>query len=198
MAVQSRCINKNISIYRFVAGFQPSTIIKSDLMQHVTIKFWSEVKFACHFGKIHPPLQDIEIHLSWWIFQLAAILDCPLPYSPIWWIHFQFDPWRLANFLAIRSWNKGFIMGESTQKILFGCRVDASPYLESTSICYIILWIVMTKILHLLIRLSHYSQPLMHPNLFRMSSISSVVHHIFYWRPRLLFLQHEFPIPKIC
>lgn len=192
MVVQSRCINKNIlSTYQFVAEFQPSTIIKSDLMQHVTMKFWSEVEFACHFGKIHPPLQYTEIHLSWWIC-------CRLPYSPIWWIHFQFDPWRLANFLAIRSWNKGC-----------NGRINSKAPLWMSSWCFTLPWIdihilrhtkmmLMTKILHLLIRLSHYSQPLMHPNLFRMSSISSVVHHIFYWRPRLLFLQHEFPIPKIC
>lgn len=90
------------------------------------MKFWSKVEFACHFGKIHPPLQYIEIHLSWWIFQLAAILDCPLPYSPIWWIQFQFDPWRFANFIAIRSWNKG-CNGRITWKAPLGCRIDASP-----------------------------------------------------------------------
>lgn len=90
------------------------------------MKFWSKVEFACHFGKIHPPLQYIEIHLSWWFFQLAAILDCPLPYSPIWWIQFQFDPWRFANFIAIRSWNKG-CNGRITWKAPLGCRIDASP-----------------------------------------------------------------------
>ena len=63
-------------------------------------------------------------------FSASSYLRLPLPYSPIWWIHFQFDPWRLANFLAIRSWNKGC-----------NGRINSKAPLWMSSWCFTLPWI---------------------------------------------------------
>ena len=141
------------------------------------MKIRSEVEFTWHFGKIRPPIQYTEIHLITLMVNFSAILDCRLPYWPIWWIHVQFArSLEVGEVCAVVSWNKG-----CSGRITFWADFQSSPFHESTSRSSIILLILITKILPI-----------------NSGCLPSAVcsNCISYWRPRLLFLQHEFPIPK--